>query len=217
MIKALFFDNDGVLVSTEHLYFQADQQVLQELGHSYSEDQYRQSVMVEGKGFTHLLTDLGFSEAAIKEATGKRNQVYFSALTTQDNRITGVESVLKTLSPQFIMMIVSASRREHFERIHEQTGFLQYFKTSFCREDYPAQKPYPDGYLKALQQSGVKPEESLVIEDSPRGIVAAHAAGIKAVAIPHGPTESMDFSQADFVLNNITELPNLINQLNHAR
>lgn len=58
-------------------------------------------------------------------------------------------------------------------------------------------------------------EEALVIEDTPRGIAAGKAAGIRVVTIPNSLTANLDISAADFRIKSIMELPDLIEKINH--
>ena len=107
------------------------------------------------------------------------------------------------------MGIVTSSRKDHFEIIHKQTGFLKYFDFIVTSEDVKNTKPDPEPYLKALELSGMKKEECIVVEDSERGLRAAIAAGLKCYIIPTELTKNSDFTGAEKVLNNIKEILSL--------
>jgi len=214
MIKAIFFDNDGVLVSTEHLYLKANQKILADLGHDFSFEEYQTEVLNKGLGIENFLAQKGCDKESISKNRQSRDAYYFNLLSKQPNAIKGVREVLELLSQDLLLWIVTASRRDHFDLIHQDTNFLPHFQKFFCREDYAKSKPHPDGYLLALKDSQLLPHEVIIIEDSPRGITAAKAAGIKSVAIPHGLTLNLDFSHADYRLKDISELPALITQIN---
>ena len=216
MLKAIFFDNDGVLVSTEHLYLKANQKILAELGHDFCFKEYQTQVLNKGLGIESFLTQRGYEGDSIQKHRRLRDKYYFELIRQQPNSIEGVKEVLEILSRDLSLWVVTASRRDHFDLIHQDTNFLSHFQKYFCREDYIKSKPHPDGYLLALKESGLSPQEALVVEDSPRGIAAAKASGIKSVAIPHGLTMGMDFSHADHLLQDISELPQLIAKINRA-
>lgn len=78
-----------------------------------------------------------------------------------------------------------------------------------------ARKPAPDAYLKALQELGVAAQAAIAFEDSPVGIRAAQAAGIRCVAVPNEVTEHLDLSAADVVLPTLDArpLPSLLDEL----
>src|SRR6202035_5393847 len=76
MIKAIFWDNDGVLVETEHLYFQATQQVLASIGIELTQDQYIDLFLVQGKGAWHLAEEHGIAPGGIERLRRERNARY---------------------------------------------------------------------------------------------------------------------------------------------
>src|SRR3989339_671762 len=63
-----------------------------------------------------------------------------------------------------------------------------------------------DKFLKAAEKLGVKPNECLVLEDAPKGVQAAKSAGMICFAIPSLQTQGQDFSLADKVLNNLSQV-----------
>src|SRR4029079_4617516 len=66
-------------------------------------------------------------------------------------------------------------------------------------------KPAPDTYIEACARLGIDPADALAIEDSPHGIAAAKAAGLRCVAVPHELTENLDLSAADLRLASLAE------------
>jgi beta-phosphoglucomutase-like phosphatase (HAD superfamily) len=76
--------------------------------------------------------------------------------------------------------------------------------------DYARHKPHPDPYLAAAARFGVAPERCLVIEDTQRGLAAAHAAGMRCIAIPQELSLGSDFTRAVRVLDSMEELAGLL-------
>ncbi len=66
-------------------------------------------------------------------------------------------------------------------------------------------KPAPDTYLEACAQLAVHPSEALAVEDSPNGIAAAKAAGLRCVTVPNTITETLDLSAADLRLVSLAD------------
>ena len=66
-------------------------------------------------------------------------------------------------------------------------------------------KPAPDTYLEACARLGVGPETALAVEDSPNGIAAAKAAGLRCVTVPNAITEVLDVSAADLRLQSLAD------------
>jgi len=80
MIKAIFWDNDGVLVDTERLYFRATQQVLATVGIPLTTAQYIDLFLVQGTGAWHLAAEHGLSPSAIEQLRHERNTLYSTLL-----------------------------------------------------------------------------------------------------------------------------------------
>jgi beta-phosphoglucomutase-like phosphatase (HAD superfamily) len=105
---------------------------------------------------------------------------------------------------------VTSSRRDHFNIIHARTNLLPFFAFVIAEGDYQFSKPAPDPYLAALARSQLKPEQCIVIEDSERGLRAAHAAGIRCLMFENALNTGADLSQAHGILKNIGELLDFI-------
>jgi HAD superfamily hydrolase (TIGR01509 family) len=204
--KAIFWDNDGVLVNTEHIYFQATQRVLATIGISLTPEQYLQMFLVQGKGAWHLAEEKGFTTGEIEALRNQRNALYGQLLTEAPLVIDGVDRVLDSLHGRYLMGVVTSSRKDHFDVIHRNTGLLKYFDFVLTGEDYAQVKPDPAPYLKAIEKSGYGPEACLAVEDSLRGLTSAKAAGIKCIVVPTALTRTSNFDSADQVLENLHEI-----------
>lgn len=210
MIKAIFWDNDGVLVDTEHLYFLATRQTLAPVGIELNEKMYLDLFLVQSKGAWHLAEEKGVSPEEVSRLRAERDRLYGQLLARQTVVVKGAEEVLKNLFGKYSMGVVTSSKRNHFEIIHTQTGFLKYFDFVIAEGDYTRSKPDPEPYLMALERSGFKKEECLAIEDSERGLRAAHAAGIKCLVLPGKLTRNGNFEKAHKVLGDIKEVLSVI-------
>jgi HAD superfamily hydrolase (TIGR01509 family) len=206
MIKAIFWDNDGILVDTERLYYIATQQMLATVGVQLTKEQYIELLLVQGKSPWYLAAEKGAAPDDIEKLRDKRNALYSALLEQEHIIIDGAGDVLEELNKRYVMGIVTSSRLDHFEIIHRRTGFLIYFKFVITLGDYSHSKPHPEPYLLAVERSGLKAEECLVIEDSERGLTAAKEAGIRCIVIPNEFTRGSNFSGAYKVLGDLQEL-----------
>jgi len=206
MIKAIFWDNDGVLVDTERLYFLATQQVLATVGIPLTKAQYIALFLVQGTGAWHLAADKGVSPRAIEQLRYERNTLYRTLLCQEPLLIDGVQGVLDALHETYVMGIVTTSQQDHFALIHQTTGLLPYFRFVLTASDYTQSKPHPEPYLLAIERSGFRQDECLVIEDSERGLTAAKAAGLRCIVVPSAFTCGSNFAGAYRVLASLQEL-----------
>jgi len=205
-MKAIFWDNDGVLVDTERLYFSATRQILSAVGVSLTKEMYVDLLLVQGKGAWHLAKEKGISEEGVERLRDERNALYGDLLLREQTVMDGAEEVLRALHGKYVMGIVTSSRKDHFELIHRSSGLLKYFDFILSGGDYARHKPHPEPYLAATERSGFKKEECLAVEDSERGLASAKAAGIHCYVIPTELTHNGNFSGADKVLTSIKDI-----------
>jgi HAD superfamily hydrolase (TIGR01509 family) len=90
----------------------------------------------------------------------------------------------------------------HLERLSVRDGI----DVVVCRDHVARGKPSPDLYLRAIRDLGVTAGEAIAFEDSPNGIAAAKAAGLRCVAVPNPITSTLDLSAADLRLDSLGAL-----------
>ena len=215
--RALLWDNDGVLVDTERWYFQANREVLAAIGVELTAELYLQHFLASSGGAWHLASERGCTDAQIEAMRVDRNARYERHLDTQALPIAGVRETLAALRPHYAMGIVTSSRRDHFEVIHRRTGFLEFFDFALTHDDFEHSKPNPEPYLRAIARTGLSAMDCLAIEDSPRGLAAARAAGLDCWVIPTELSRAADFSAATRVLRDVTEVATLLRSDNVDR
>jgi HAD superfamily hydrolase (TIGR01509 family) len=214
--SAILWDNDGVLVDTERLFFQATQEVFAGVGIDLTVQHYFEYFLMRSKGTSKFAAAHGLSEADIASMQGVRNERYLQLLENEPITISGVREALMTLRPHFVMGIVTSSRRRHFETMHRRTGLLELFDFAVTLEDYARSKPAPDPYLAGVARSGFPAGRCLAIEDAPRGLIAARAAALDCWVIPTELTRPATFSGATRVLDRIADVAALLLDANSA-
>ena len=213
MVEAIFWDNDGVLVDTEHLYFEATRDVLATVDIPLTEDDYRALFLVQGRGAWHLVEARGVPPSEVEALRQRRNARYAQLIAEAPRVLPGVHEVLLALHGRYRMGVVTSSRRDHFEIIHRETRLLDYFDFVVTADDCARTKPCPDPYVRALEMSGVSRDASLAVEDSERGLEAATGAGIRCVVVPSRLTQAQTFEGAVRRLDRIGELPEFLASL----
>ena len=206
MIEAIFWDNDGVLVETEQLYFQATQHVLNGIGVGLTEADYIQLFLVEGRGAWHLAEEHGIPRRDIGKLRDARNALYSEWLAEAPRLIDGITDVLDALHGKYVMGVVTSSRKDHFDLIHRTTGVLKYFDFVLTADDFSRVKPDPEPYRLAVARSGIDPGACVAVEDSERGLQSATAAGISCIVVPTPLTRGGTFAKAHRILGGIGEI-----------
>ncbi len=213
-ITHIFFDNDGILVDTEGLFFEANSQVFSEMGitdHTLSDFQHY--TQLSNTGSIGYLKGKGFDDEAIKAFKVKRNQIWKELVLSRDILIKGVKPTLEKLKRLYSLTMVTSVGRSYYEFAHKDYGVLSLFDLILCADDCKVIKPDPEAYFTAMKKMNVSASQSIIIEDSPRGIAAGKAAGVKVVAIKNPFCEGLDISKADYILNSIEDLPTLLKNL----
>ncbi len=209
----VLWDNDGVLVDTEGLYFQATRTVLQTVGVELTPDKFKEISLRRGQSTFILAEDRGIAPDCIARLRAERDRIYAESLGAQSHVVDGAEQVLRSLHGKVRMAVVTSTRREHFEIIHARSGLSPYFEFVLAREDCRHTKPHPEPYLKARARAGNVPDECVVIEDSERGLASAKAAGLECLIVLSEWTKEGDFSQARKVLQSISQVPDEVLRL----
>ena len=213
MLKAVLWDNDGVLVDTEELYFNTTRKALSKVGVDLTRDLFVRISLKQGRSTFDLAAAQGVGQEVITRLRADRNRRYCDLLRNGVRVLDGVEDTLRQLQGRVLMGVVTNSRREHFEIIHTATGLLHYFDFVLTREDYNKSKPDPDSFLTAIKQNGLQQQHCIIVEDSERGFAAAKAAGIRCIMVPNSLTKDGNFPGAYRVLNNAGEVAAEVLQL----
>lgn len=196
MIKAILMDFNGVIIDDEPLQMKAYQEILKDEGIDLTEENYYASMGMD---------DVTFIEAAHRRAekdfTAERVAAIHNAKTAKWREIVekeiplfpGVENFVRKMEKEFALGIVSMARREEIEFILEATNLRASFSIIVSAEDVTNCKPNGECYHKgfnlvdaARTARGGNPivhRDCLVIEDSPQGIMAGKAAGLKTLGI----------------------------------
>ena len=210
-MKALLFDNDGVLVDTEPLYFRATKEILAGVGVELNEELYIETSLRRGESlFQQLAGAEGIPDPGpvdVVKLRDDRNALYREIVASEGEVLPGVLECLEALHGKLPMAIVTSSLREAFESIHQRTGLLKYSEFALTSGDYELHKPHPDPYLSAAARLGVAPEHCMAVEDSERGLESATRARMRCLVIPNRLTRGFEFQTAEAVLASARDVP----------
>lgn len=199
-------DFDGTVLDTEEPLFLSWQELWAEHGHELDRPFWQGLIG----------TDDGFDPwAALQERVGEaldpghqdrrrlRRDGLIGERTVQPGILAWLDDAQRLGVP---VGIASSSPRDWVEGHLDRLGLRHRFATlACCDEDIPA-KPDPTSYRLACERMAADPARSVAVEDSPHGVVAAVAAGLFTVAVPHGLTADLDLSAADLVVSSLAEL-----------
>ncbi|MFN8308534.1 MAG: hexitol phosphatase HxpB [Chitinophagales bacterium] len=209
-INAVIYDMDGLIIDSEPFWRKAEIEVFQTVGLQLTE---RDCMETTGFRFDEVI-DLWFHR---QPWTGKsKQQVHDEVLERMEAAILndavlmdGVEESLRFFeSRQMKMAIASSSAFRLIEACSKKLHRESVFHHLVSAENEIYGKPHPAVFLRAAEILGVEPKHCLVLEDSVNGVIAAKAAKMKCIAIPH-PEEfhNPKFAIADMKVRSLKEVP----------
>jgi HAD superfamily hydrolase (TIGR01509 family) len=183
-LAAVLFDMDGLLVDTEPLWFETEQDVMARLGASWTKQD--QAALLGGSMERTVSYLLAKATSPASPAEVERWMLDGMLRRAAAGRVTvlpGARELLAEVTAAGLpYALVTSSQREFAEAVLEGTGFP--FPVTVCAEDVPATKPDPAPYLLAAKLLDADPGRCVALEDSPNGVAAAAAAGCLVVAVP---------------------------------
>jgi beta-phosphoglucomutase len=202
MIKAIFFDFNGVIIDDERLQMTAYQQVLQGLGIELTEAQYFGSLGMDDRTFVRTaLERVGKLSVETADAVLKgKSELHRKMIEEELPLFPGVVTFIKSCARHFSLGLVSMADKREISYVFARARLGTLFSIVVSADDVRVCKPDPACYqrgLELLNQQRVEarllpllPRECLVIEDSPPGIESGKAAGMRTLAVTNTVTEA---------------------------
>jgi len=210
MIQAILFDSDGVLVDTERLFFDATRAAFQSAGGTLSCKQWATWYLGEGKRSREIAELLDIPPSRVEDTIARRDELFWNRIDQGVPLCPGVTETLNHLAQRFRLAVVTGASRRHYDRVHASSGLRDFFEVMVTSDECEHIKPHPQAYLTAVQRLALKPNECLAVEDSPRGAIAALAAGIRCFVIPTRLTDIALCPAECTILDNVTCLAKLL-------
>ncbi len=217
LLRALIFDFDGVLVDSEPLIFELTQKMAAMEGWKVSEEEYyREYLALDDRGIVeHLYRTHGreLDLARRDELVAWKAREYAALIREGLPPIAGAVEFVREAAAKYPLTIASGSLRSEIEHLLDKLQLRSAFQALVTADDCEKSKPVPEVYLKALKGLGklsafaanpLRANECLAVEDAPFGVVAAHAAGIKCLALAHS-RPARELRHADWVIENFSQ------------
>jgi HAD superfamily hydrolase (TIGR01509 family) len=193
MIEVVLWDNDGVLLDTEILFYETTRGAFARLGLDLTKEIWGRQYLGEGKSSREIAALLGGDPDRIAGVMDERNRHYRQILDQPPAVRPQVRETLGELSGRVRMAIVTGCHHDQLQLMHRSSGLLGYFEAIVTGDECSHPKPHPELYLAALKALVVSARCCLAVEDSPRGLASAMAAGVPCVVVPTDLTRTLGF------------------------
>jgi HAD superfamily hydrolase (TIGR01509 family) len=177
MIKLIVFDLDGVLVEAKNIHFDALNEALgPEYEISWTEHLSTYDGLKTNQKLEMLTERKGLPTELHKQVWDKKQHLTLQKLKElqpSNQLIVCMESIVNS---GYKIAVCSNSTRKTVLTVLSKLGIMEYMDLIISNEDVKNSKPHPEMYWKAISMMGVLPEETLIVEDSPYGLLAASRA-----------------------------------------
>lgn len=196
MIKAIFFDFNGVIIDDETIQMKAYREVLRPHDIELTEEAYFGALGMDDRTFVRAMFEQAkkpLSDAVWEQVLTEKTGHHRRMIEDQLPIFPGVITFLKSTSRHFSLGLVSMANKTEVGYVFQRAGLTSLFSVVVTAEDASACKPDPMCYRTGLEKLNAKrqherllpvlPEECLAIEDSPPGIQSARAAGMRTLGV----------------------------------
>jgi HAD superfamily hydrolase (TIGR01509 family) len=201
VIAAVIFDCDGTLVDSEPLARRAWDACLATHGYAIREDEYEGLV-----GLPYARVHAFFAERVpgLEDPAafwGRYSAALFELIDSSlEPFADAVATVHGVRAAGIAVAVASSSPRERLDRTLARAGLAGEFAVSVAGDEIEHGKPAPDMFLAVAERLGVAAERCAVVEDTPTGVAAGRAAGMRTIAIARGNGDAARLAEADAVL-----------------
>ncbi|MFD8536231.1 HAD family hydrolase [Streptomyces rubrogriseus] len=201
---SVIFDLDGTLVDSEPNYYEAGRRTLAEYG-------VPDFTWADHEAYVGISTQETVADwkrryglrAAVGELLAVKNRHYLGLARTSARAYPEMRKFVELLAGEGVpMAVASGSSPEAMATILARTGLDAHLRTVVSADEVARGKPAPDVFLEAARRLGADPARCVVLEDAAPGAAAAHAAGMRCIAIPYvaGQADAPEFATAELLV-----------------
>jgi len=206
--RAAIFDLDGVLVDTEPLYTLAIQEVVAPFGKTYDWALKTRCMGNPAMVSARIIVE-HLSLPISPESFLERRKPILERLFESVPEVPGAGALLQSLARAGVALgLATSSDRRLLARKTRHHGWISHFTATVCADDaaLARPKPAPDIFLLAAERLGVPASECVVFEDSPTGVRAGVAAGMRVIALCDPALDRSLVAGAERVISSYSEL-----------
>jgi HAD superfamily hydrolase (TIGR01509 family) len=205
---AVVFDLDGVIVDSEAVWDEIRERYIRERGGRYGPEATRAMMGMSSTEWSrYIVEELGVAETPEQVNAGVVERM-LERYGEKPPLIPGAVAAVRAIGARWPAAVASSSNPELIDVVLRRSGLDAVIAVVVSSQEVARGKPAPDVYLEAARRLGVDPVSCVAVEDSHNGIRAAHAAGMRVVAVPnpHFPPDDEALALADLAIASVAEL-----------
>jgi HAD superfamily hydrolase (TIGR01509 family) len=202
-MKAIIFDMDGLMVDSERLYHQAQQEITRQFNKTLPEKARLKMMgrkpLESMKIFVEALDIPIDAEKVLEMRDDSMREKYKNNLVP----LPGLDHIIDTVYGKLKLAISTGAQEEFLDIVVDQLEIRNKFDVLQASDEIEKGKPHPEIYSKTCKKLGLEPGECIVLEDSLNGVIAGKRAGCYVIAVPSEYTKQENFDTADFVADDL--------------
>lgn len=198
-MKAIIFDMDGLMIDSERLYIQAQQEIAEKFNKKL--DRKSLGKMMGRKPIESIRMFVKEMDipAEPEEILEMRNNMMLEKFKNDLLPMPGLDHIINTFYSKLKLAVATGAQKKFLDLVVDKLGIREKFAVLQNSDDVEKGKPHPEIYLKACRKLALPPGNCVVLEDSANGVMAGKKAGCYVIAVPSEYTREQDFSRADFL------------------
>ena len=206
-VQGVIFDVDGTLIDSNDLHAQAWVDALAENGYAVPFEQVRRLIGMGGDKLLPEVSDLDEESPEGKRITARRSEIFKQQYLPKLRPFAGVEELLRHMRDSGVRLVVASSAQgDELTTLLEVAKANDFFMATTSSSDAESSKPDPDIVEAALQRIELRPEQVVMIGDTPYDVQSAGKAGVKVIALRCGGWNDEDLGGAIAVYDDLVDL-----------
>ena len=203
---AVLWDLDGTLADTEQAHFRAWQTLCLEFDRALSWEQFKPTFGLGNPDILRMLINPTLNDAEVEQLSQRKEALFREETGGVIVAMPGARELVAHLTASGIVQAIGSSAPpENITFMLQALGLQHAFKATVSRWQVPNGKPAPDIFLRAAEEVSVPPAQCVVLEDAPAGVLAAHAGGMRCVALVSTWPESA-LADADLTVRDLSTI-----------
>jgi len=204
-IQAVIWDLDGVIIDSAQEHLKAGQRLARETGVTFTEEQFWSTFGRRNDAIIPIVWG-DLPPERIRELADRKEAYFREYVRETAAPLPGAIELLSSLhNAGYAQALASSTPMANIQLISEVLGLRRYLSVLVSGETVPRGKPAPDVFLKAAEELGIEPTKCLVIEDAVAGVEAAHAGGMRCIAVA-GDRDLPGLKKAEMVVRDLREV-----------